>query len=219
MMIGIEGRLAFSCLQTSRPLMRGIITSSNTRSGLSAMPRCNPSTPSPALITSYPSYSKLSRRPATIAGSSSTIRMRVFLPAPTSALRRLPCARVSMSALLFMMFTSGCFISQLWRAGKWQRQGELASLSWRAFHLHVSSVCVCNVPDQCESQSAALCVVNQWVTGAIKLFEYLGLFATRDADAPIAHLEFQVLVLAIERHAQEFLVGRVLQSIVHEIHQ
>src|SRR5215813_8785643 len=85
MMIGSPGFFAFNCLQTSRPLSFGIITSSTTRSGSSERARSKPAAPSTALITSYPSYSKLSSKPWTIAGSSSTIRMRVFRSDPPAA--------------------------------------------------------------------------------------------------------------------------------------
>src|SRR5437588_10466941 len=84
MITGRAGRLALSCLQTSSPLILGIITSSTTRSGASLSARPRPSAPSPAVITSYPSYSKLSRRPATMLGSSSTIRILVIALDPPS---------------------------------------------------------------------------------------------------------------------------------------
>ena len=51
-LFGTDGRFAFNCLQRSSPLMRGIITSSTTRSGLSDRALSRPLTPSSALITS-----------------------------------------------------------------------------------------------------------------------------------------------------------------------
>src|SRR5205085_331425 len=152
-MMGMAGFLDLSCLQTSSPLMRGIITSRITRSGDSLSARSSPATPSAAVTTSYPSNSKLSRRPATMLGSSSTMRILVIAQISKAVLRR--CC---------LAFPSTCI----------QRQSddELAAASRRTVHQDRSAVRLDDVPDQRKPQARPLGVVHQRISDPIKLFEY-----------------------------------------------
>ena len=60
---------------TSNPSMRGIITSSSTRSGRISAAFSSASSPSPATVTSYPAERRLTSTNRAISGSSSTTRI------------------------------------------------------------------------------------------------------------------------------------------------
>jgi hypothetical protein len=60
---------------TSNPSIRGIITSSRTRSGRSAAAFSSACSPSDATETSYPALRRLTSTNRAISGSSSTTRM------------------------------------------------------------------------------------------------------------------------------------------------
>src|SRR5207247_7890081 len=72
---------------TSNPFLRGSVTSRITRSGAVAIAFASPSSPSAAVTTSYPSSSRLSRRPSNICGSSSITRIR-FVTVDLSCIKR-----------------------------------------------------------------------------------------------------------------------------------
>src|SRR5262249_12860864 len=63
------------------------VMSRTTRSGAAEMALARPSSPSLAVMTSYPSSSRLSRRPSNICGSSSITRMR-FVTVGLSSVQR-----------------------------------------------------------------------------------------------------------------------------------
>src|SRR4030095_8154257 len=67
---------ARSSRHTSKPFLRGRVTSRITRSGAVEIAFASPSSPSDAVTTSYPSSSRLSRRPSNICGSFSITRIR-----------------------------------------------------------------------------------------------------------------------------------------------
>src|SRR5262249_38626114 len=192
-MMGSDGILPLRCLHTSRPLIRGIITSNTTRSGRSARARSRPATPSCAVMTSYPSYSKLSRSPATIAGSSSTIKIRVFIFVLLSASPVLAGTILVWFSFIMLILCCSSVGQTACCLGNFclqrQRQSEFAALSRRAFYLHLTSVRVSDVLNQRESKTAALGVVHQRVTGPVELLEYLRLVVARNAYPAINHLE------------------------------
>src|SRR5512143_351751 len=77
-MIGVNGNAASarSCRQTSSPSTFGIITSSRMTSGVSVRAAASPSSPSAAVMTSYPSAARRVCSTLTLTGVSSTMRMR-----------------------------------------------------------------------------------------------------------------------------------------------
>src|SRR2546425_605374 len=91
-----------SSRQTSQPLIRGIMTSSSTRSGASLRASARASSPLVAATVWYPSKRRLSSRPRTISGSSSAIKILATArqgepqgetaPRPRPALDRDPAA-------------------------------------------------------------------------------------------------------------------------------
>src|SRR5579864_3648457 len=197
-MMGNAGFFTFSCLHTSRPLMRGIMTSSTTRSGESFSARPRPSTPSEAVITSYPSNSKLSRRPETIAGSSSTIRILVILGPPARSFSATLCGVLILASLL----SRNCLGLRRFFLVHRQRDYELASPARHAFHGNIAAMRLHDVPHQRQTQPASLGVVHQRVAYAVKLLENLVLLGARDADAVVHHLQLDRAVLAIKVYAQ-----------------
>src|SRR4029079_6173724 len=60
-------------------------------------------------------------------------------------------------------------------------------------------------------------VMDQRVAGAIKLLEDSRLFVPLDADATIAHFEFEQTLVAIKPDAQKFFVLRIFECIVDQI--
>src|SRR2546423_11441149 len=210
MMMGTEARLALSCLQTSRPLMRGIMTSSMTRSGFSAIARSRPATPSGAVMTSYPSYSKLSRRPATMLGSSSTIRIFVISCLLSKPGRRVAC-RYVVRGLCRRRAAGNC--CRIYR----QSNGELAALAGGTVYYHVATVRLHDVTHQRKAQAAALGVVYQWIAHAIKLLEYLLLFLRWDANSVIDYFQFHRSIFTIEIHSDIFPILRILQCVVYQV--
>src|SRR5207245_8008298 len=104
-----------------------------TRSGESLSARSRPSTPSKAVRTWKPSYSKLSRRPATMFGSSSTIRILVVpMTSPPGTSRR-------MEPLAAPQHSCGCGPSPERRIER-QSDGELAAFVGRAFDQDFAAV-------------------------------------------------------------------------------
>src|SRR5438046_7978608 len=87
MTTGVGFARARSSRHTSKPFLRGSVTSRITRSGAIEMALASPSSPSDAVTTSYPSSSRLSRRPSNIWGSSSITRMR-FVTVGLSCMQR-----------------------------------------------------------------------------------------------------------------------------------
>src|SRR5262245_9275732 len=87
MTTGVGLARARSSRQTSNPFLRGSVMSRMTRSGAVEMALASPSSPSAAVTTSYPSSSRLSRRPSNICGSSSITRMR-FVTVALSCMER-----------------------------------------------------------------------------------------------------------------------------------
>src|SRR5437868_1756823 len=68
-----------------------------------------------------------------------------------------------------------------------------------------------------QTKSASLRVMDQRIARAIKLFEDSRLLVPLDANAAIAHLEFQQRVVAVKPDTQKFFIGRIFQCIVDEI--
>src|SRR4029078_7178889 len=87
MTTGVGLARARSSRHTSKPFLRGSVMSRMTRSGAVEMAFANPSSPSDAVTPSYPSSSRLSRRPSNIWGSSSITRMR-FVTVGLSCMQR-----------------------------------------------------------------------------------------------------------------------------------
>src|SRR5580704_2982830 len=199
MMIGIDGFLALSCLQTSRPLMRGIITSRITMSGDSLRARSRPATPSGAVSTWYPSNSKLSRNPATMLGSSSTIRILGMLSSLQTSRRR-------------------HFVSVDLGAHR-QSNSELATSSRTAVHRYLAAMRLHNVAHQGKSQSAAFGVVDQRVSHSIKFLKYLVLLFRWDADAVVHDFQLHRTVVTEKIYADELLVLRILEGVVDQVQQ
>src|SRR2546428_12153849 len=91
-----------SSRQTSQPLIRGIMTSSSTRSGASLRAGARASSPLVAATVWYPSKRRLSSRPRTTSGSSPAIKILATArqgepqgetaPRPRPALDRDPAA-------------------------------------------------------------------------------------------------------------------------------
>src|ERR1700751_372926 len=212
MMMGIDGRLALSCLQTSRPLILGIITSRMTKSGECFSARSRPSTPSSAVDTSKPSYSKLSRRPATMFGSSSTIRILV-VPMNSTLLKFRPNMQNHVAG------SQSCGRRARLRQLDGQRNGEFAAALRRTFDKHIPAMGLGDVFHKRETQAGALGVVHQRVAAAVKLFEDFVLFGGGDADAAIANFKLHAPVGAVQADADELLVLGIFQGIVYEIEQ
>src|SRR4051812_25575273 len=87
MTTGVGLARARSSRHTSKPFLRGSVTSRITRSGAVEIAFARPSSPSDAVTTSYPSSSRLSRRPSNICGSSSITRIR-FVTSKVSCIER-----------------------------------------------------------------------------------------------------------------------------------
>src|SRR5262245_38493313 len=87
MTTGVGLARARSSRHTSKPFLRGRVTSRITRSGAVEIALARPSSPSDAVTTSYPSSSRLSRRPSNICGSSSITRIR-FVKGDVSCVER-----------------------------------------------------------------------------------------------------------------------------------
>src|SRR5260370_21466135 len=199
MMIGIDGRLDLSCLHTSSPLIRGIITSRITRSGESLRARSRPSTPSSAVSTWKPSYSKLSRRPATILGSSSTIKIFVTLMNSPS--------RESGNLEMAGGVRRSCVHSSLsCRCSDRQRYCELAAVVRDAFQGDIASMRLRNVAHKRQPESRAFCAVHQRISTAVELLENFVLFGGRDSNPAILDFQFDAAVRAVQAHADILLV-------------
>src|SRR3989442_3156635 len=87
MTTGVGLARARSSRHTSKPFLRGSVTLRITRSGAVENALARPSSPSDAVTTSYPSSSRLSRRPSNICGSSSITRIR-FVNVDVSSVER-----------------------------------------------------------------------------------------------------------------------------------
>src|SRR5579864_2643200 len=87
MTTGVGLARARSSRQTSKPFFLGSVMSRMTRSGALEIAFERPSSPSDAVRTSYPSSSRLSRRPSNICGSSSITRIR-FVTVGLSCVQR-----------------------------------------------------------------------------------------------------------------------------------
>src|SRR6516162_10199442 len=189
MMIGMAGFLVLSCLQTSSPLIRGIMTSKITRSGASLSARSSPATPSGALMTWYPSNSKLSRSPATMLGSSSTIR--IF--AMTSVLHRNRNRFAGSHRLI-----------------ERQANGEFAASSRGTVDQNLAAVRRYHMANQGKSKAATLGVVHQRVADPVELLEDLALLVLRYADSVVHDFELHRTVVAKHIHADELAVLGIL---------
>ena len=200
MMIGNDGRLGFQLLaniETAHPRHHHV---QHDEIGIIGEGALEARTPSSALITSYPSYSKLSRSPATIAGSSSTIKMRVLLLAGC----RLPPRsekRIARRRRLFvdsrvrscscpLSFSCVRHVAGLLRARQSGNDRVNLLPCPGVLSTSTSPPCACvmwRTSDRPRPLPFVLCTSGS--PGPIELLEDLRLLASRDADAVIRHLE------------------------------
>src|SRR5215813_6740280 len=99
MTTGVGLARARSSRHTSKPFLRGSVMSRITRSGAVEIALASPSSPSDAVTTSYPSSSRLSRRPSNICGSSSITRIRFVNVDVSCVEREMECKGTAASRL------------------------------------------------------------------------------------------------------------------------
>src|SRR5258706_5876435 len=145
---------------TSKPLLRGSITSRIRRSNPSPTARARPSSPSPAVSTRYPSLSRRWVRVRRSPGSSSTSSMR-------GPMRGLRCVKGG--------------------GGGGKDEGEGAAAAGAGGNRHSTAVRVHDALDQAQAEAAAADLAGEGLLAPEEGLEEPSLLRGRDPEAVVLH--------------------------------
>src|SRR4051812_42090398 len=200
MMTGVSMPRLRSSRHTSKPLIRGNIRSSSSKSNASREARSRPLSPSAALSTAYPSRVRRSVSVSTMPGSSS-IKKILFTP-----LQGLRCGVADRVAP---------FGGIAFHHGK--RDGKGAARAWRARQRDPSAVCFDDSFHQAQPKAGAMYLRGDDIRGTVEGIENLRLVGWRNADAAIADADLDGAAAVGRANADPPRISAVLECVADEI--